>query len=138
MTDISMGMYDGLKIYKDKSIGPKELSRFLKSQDFKEKIAENYPRIYEKWNWRHLIGNIMTCPWCGGEAVIITIGLDVSETIINSSCYCRIDQQTSDIFSYWCAKKFWGKQPIFPIHGEVDLSDTCKLFSQFINDSHEF
>jgi len=28
--------------------------------------------------------------------------------------------------------------PIYPIHGEVDLSDVCKIFSQFINDSHEF
>lgn len=138
MLDVVKGMYDGLRIYENESITPEGLSRFLKSQDFKEKIAKDYPRASMYWDWFHLVGNIMTCPWCGRKAVIITIGLDISQTIINSSCYCRIDQKTGDIFSYWCVEKFHGKNPIFPIHGEVDISDTCKLFSQFINDSHEF
>ncbi len=123
-----------MKIY-DGPVSPVKLSRIFKSESFKKGLVMKYVRTAE---WKHLIGNLITCPLCGKRAVIVDtfVSLPIKKTI-DIPCICYIDLDTCYIDSHWCCgdqrfRKMRSPKDIIYWAGDIDV---CKPFKWFIDNS---
>ena len=54
--------------------------------------------------WDNLIGRIITCPVCSGEAIILSHGMNLPHNIrpCDMPCHCSIGLTYGTILTHWC------------------------------------
>jgi len=71
--------------------------------------------------WDKLVGRIITCPLCSGEAIILGHGMNLPDKIkpCNMPCHCSIGLSYGTILTHWCNSdyKYMGDFFYIPYNG---------------------
>lgn len=55
--------------------------------------------------WTHLIGNLIICPLCGRDAIILSDTWSLPNKFFKTFCHCTISTETADLSYHWCIEK---------------------------------
>jgi len=99
------------------------------------KIARDYEDPF--YNRKQLIGDIITCPLCGNQAVITAPDMFLDD---NAPCHCIIGPYSGNIYGHYCAKdKF--KIDVIRESGmfvNLNIMDVPKPFKWFAENGQRF
>jgi len=115
-------------------MSPRRLSRILKDP------IELDREVYGS-KWWNLVGKIISCPLCDGEAVIVPFGVDLPVVSSrNIPCHCAVGTNTGFIIYHWCARDqiegpayFSGKSFDFMTHSSFYNPNVIKENNKLYN-----
>lgn len=104
----------------------------------------------DKISWVHLLGNLITCPRCGGKSIFVDISWSFGspfDILLKSICHSSIEVKSANIYHQWCSKEesenvgsflSWEKGPVLESEYTNINSDISALFKLFLNVNYKF